>query len=59
MKLSDYRVEAGIYKVGDYTIYFQGDRSWTVRCPLDSIIEWFPTLRTAIAFAEQLSRRQP
>lgn len=56
-RLSDYRVEAGVYDVGRYRIYQQHGNCWSVRCPMDSIIELFPTLRAAINYAERLIER--
>lgn len=57
MQLSKYRVEAGVYDVGRYRIYYQGPNWWSVRSPLDDIIEEFKTLRAAIRFAERLEAR--
>ena len=54
MQLSKYRVEAGVYDVGRYRIYYQGPKCWTLRDPADSIVDWFTTLRTAIRYAERL-----
>lgn len=54
-RLSEYRVEAGVYDVGNYRIYQQGAKCWTVRCSGDSILDWFPTLRAAIKYAEWLN----
>lgn len=57
MNLSKYRVEAGVYDVGEYRIYYAGSKCWQLRCPLDDIVDFFPTLRAAIKYAEHLRGR--
>jgi len=57
MELERYRVEAGHYVVGNYTIY-NGGHYWQVReggidndCP--DLLEQFPTLRQCIKYCQQ------
>lgn len=57
MKLGDYRVEAGVYDVGRYRIYWMGSRCWSLRDSLDDMIDEFTTLRGAIKYAQLLNNR--
>lgn len=56
MKLSNYRIAAGHYAVGEYTIYGCYPR-WQVRDSSDDIVEDFKTLRDAIRYALYLFLR--
>ena len=53
MKLSKYRIAAGHYAVGEFTIYGCYPR-WQVRDFTDDTLDDFATLREAIAFARTL-----
>ena len=51
MKLSQYRVRAGHYKVIDWVIYGGSKIRWQVRDELDMLVDDFATLREAIDYA--------
>lgn len=59
MRLSQYRVSAGHYKVIDWVIYRGAKNWWQVRDELDMSIDDFATVRDAIDFAinAQLTQR--
>jgi hypothetical protein len=53
MRLSDYRIEAGHYVIGEYTILWGGNRFWQVRIDDgEYMIGYFPTLRECIQYCQ-------
>jgi hypothetical protein len=54
MKLSDYRIATGHYRVGEFTIYGCYPR-WQLRDENDDLLDDFATLRDAIGHARMLS----
>jgi hypothetical protein len=51
MKLSRYRITAGHYECGDYTVLFGGNGHWQVRDRFGDLLACYPTLRVALAVA--------
>jgi hypothetical protein len=47
IKRTDYRVEPGLYQVGELQIMNGGPRHWQLRDEYGDIIEFYPTLKAA------------
>ena len=56
MKLTQYRISPGEYRVGDYLILRGGSNWWQVRDKFDDIEQDFRTLRQSINYALKYSR---
>ena len=51
MNIKQYRIQAGHYEHGRYTILWGGHGHWQLRDQFDEMIECMPTLRAALGMA--------
>ncbi len=51
MNIKQFRVEAGHYRIKDWTVFRGGPNYWQVRDQLDDIVESFRTCTDAIRYA--------